>query len=228
VTAADKVRLLALAKRAALAGGQLLLNEWTPAGPNQAVRASVGTKSTRTDLVTAADRASEALIVETLLAERPDDAVVGEEGGNRPGKSGLTWVIDPLDGTVNYVYGFPVFCVSVACRDEDGVLVGVVHDPVRRETFTASTGQGAACNGRRLVLADGPVLAEALIGTGFGYSSARRHVQAKLLAAVLPAVRDIRRAGSAALDLCWVASGRLDGIFEAGRRNGTRPPGHSS
>ncbi len=185
-------------------------------GPVESVIDSVSTKSTRTDLVTAADRASEALIVGMLQAERPDDGLLGEEGASRAGTSGLTWVVDPLDGTVNFVYGLPLFAVSVACRDESGALVGVVHDPVRGETFTASAGGGAACNDTALHLGPGPVLAEALVGTGFGYASRRRQEQARLLGTVLPAVRDIRRGGSAALDLCWVAAGRLDAVFEAG------------
>jgi myo-inositol-1(or 4)-monophosphatase len=213
---ADTAALLKLATKAALAGGQLLLSHWTPSGPAPHVLDSVGTKSSRTDLVTAVDRASEELIVACLRAERPDDAILGEEGGSAAGTSGITWVIDPLDGTVNFVYGIPAFSVSIACRDATGTLAGVVHDPLRGETFVATAGGGAACNDLRLRLEPGPDLAEALISTGFGYGSARRGVQAQLLATVLPAVRDIRRGGSAALDLCWVAAARLDGLFEAG------------
>jgi myo-inositol-1(or 4)-monophosphatase len=173
-------------------------------------------KSSRTDLVTDADKASEQLILERLLAARPDDAVLAEEGGVVAGTSGLRWVVDPLDGTINFLYGFPAFAVSIACLDAEGAVAGVVHDPLRPETFRAARGAGAWLGSERLTVGRGPETGEALIGTGFGYGSDRRAAQARLLTGVLPAVRDIRRSGSAALDLCYVAARRLDAFYEAG------------
>lgn len=179
-------------------------------------RIEVATKSSSTDMVTEIDRASEALIVEGLRRARPGDAVLGEEGATSAGTSGVRWVIDPLDGTTNYLYRLPAFAVSIAAHLDGEPLVGVVHDPTHGDTFSALAGQGSWRNGALLRRAPSPTLDRALIGTGFGYDSARRAAQARLLPAVLPAVRDIRRVGAAALDLCWVADGRLDGFYEAG------------
>jgi myo-inositol-1(or 4)-monophosphatase len=212
----DPGDLLDLAQAVARDAGRLLLDRFSAAGPTQAVTDSVRSKSSRTDLVTEADRASEQLIIRELIEERPHDAILAEEGGSTSGTSGLTWVVDPLDGTINFVYGFPVFAVSIACRSDSGTLAGVVHDPSRNETFTAAAGGGAFRDGVRLELGPGPGIDEALIGTGFSYRSERRWSQGRLLAHVLPQVRDIRRAGAAAIDLCWVAAGRLDGFYEAG------------
>lgn len=208
--------LVDLATGVAVEAGQLLLERWSDSGPSEAVTDSVRTKSSRTDLVTEADDASQRLILARLAKARPDDGIVAEEGGSHGGSSGLTWVIDPLDGTINFVYGFPIFGISIACQDGATSIAGVVHDPVRRETFTASADGGAWRNGERLDLAPGPELGEALVGTGFSYRTERRKDQARLLATVLPRVRDIRRAGAAAIDLCWVAAGRLDAFYEAG------------
>ncbi len=212
----DPGDLLDLARAVALDAGRLLLDRFSAAGPTQAVTDSVRSKSSRTDLVTEADRASEQLIIRELIEERPNDAILAEEGGSTSGTSGLTWVVDPLDGTINFVYGFPVFAVSIACRSDSGTLAGVVHDPSRDETFTATAGGGAFRDGVRLALGPGPGIDEALIGTGFSYRSERRRSQGRLIAHVLPHVRDVRRAGAAAIDLCWVAAGRLDGFYEAG------------
>jgi myo-inositol-1(or 4)-monophosphatase len=208
--------LLGLAADLAEAAGRLLLGHFPAGGPSRAVTESIASKSTITDLVTAADRASEQLIVGRLASERPDDGILAEEGSESRSRSGLTWVIDPLDGTINFVYGLPVFGVSIACRDDEGSRVAVVQDPLRSETFTAVRGGGAARNGVPLRLGPGPRLGEALIGTGFSYGAGRRGEQAALLANVISQVRDIRRGGAAALDLCWVAAGRLDGHYEAG------------
>jgi myo-inositol-1(or 4)-monophosphatase len=212
----DLLALAALAEELAHEAGALLLGYYDGAGPSEALTSSVRSKSTHTDLVTEADRASEQMIVTRLRSERPDDAVLGEEGGSHAGSSGLTWVVDPLDGTINFVYGFPVFCVSIACQAGDERLVGAVFDPLRGETFTAVTGRGAALNGESLRISAGPPLSEALVATGFGYEAERRRAQARLLEAVLPEVRDIRRAGAAALDLCWLAAGRVDACYESG------------
>ena len=182
-------------------------------------------KSSRTDLATDADRASEELVRTMLAAVRPDDALLGEEGGARPGTSGLTWVVDPLDGTTNFVYDFPLWSVSVAVVDDAGTVAGAVHHPLGGETFSAARGRGAWLGDRWLEARPAPPLAEALVGTGFAYDAGLRASQARLLATVLPAVRDIRRGGSAALDLCWLAAGRLDGFYEAGLKPWDRAAG---
>lgn len=213
---ADLAKMAKMAMDIAVEAGRAISDRCTAAGPTPAVTGSVRSKSSRTDLVTEADQASEQLIVSRLRAERPHDGILAEEGGSIEGTSGLTWVVDPLDGTINFVYGFPVFGVSIACVSRTATLVGVVHDPTRGETFTAVRGGGAFRDGARLRLDPGPPLSEALIGTGFSYESARRRSEGRLVARVLPQVRDIRRAGAAAIDLCWVAAGRLDGFYEAG------------
>lgn len=174
-----------------------------------------GTKSSPTDAVTEVDRASEQLILSRIRTARPDDSVLGEEGASIEGTTGLRWVVDPLDGTVNYLYEHPTgWSISLAVEDEAGPLAGVVYDPARDETFTAARGRGALCNGRPITVSACSAAKDALIGTGFSYQSSRREEQARLLVGVLPRIRDIRRAGSAALDLCWVACGRLDGFYE--------------
>lgn len=179
-------------------------------------RAEVVTKSSRTDLVTDVDRASEQLIVEAIRRARPDDAVLAEEGGGHDGTSGLRWVVDPVDGTTNFVYGHPPFAVSIAVEDADGAVVGVVHDAASDEVFTAVRGGGAALDGRPIRCTDTVEVPEALVATGFGYDAGQRARQAGVLVTVAPAVRDIRRHGAAAVDLCWVACGRLDAYYEKG------------
>lgn len=208
--APDLQALLDLAVDVATRAGTLLID-----GIDR-MRTAVGTKSTRTDMVSEMDHAAERLIADALGAARPHDAVVGEEGTDAEGDSGVRWVFDPLDGTTNYLYGFPSWGVSIAAEVDGAAAVGVVHDPTHGETFTARRGAGAWCNGRPLRVEGAPDLATALVGTGFAYDSRRRAEQAALLAHVLPAVRDIRRAGAAALDLCWVALGRLDAFYEQG------------
>ena len=178
---------------------------------------AVSTKTSATDLVTATDRAVEALIEERLLAARPDDGIVGEEGAAAEASSGVTWVVDPIDGTTNFAYDYPAFCTSIAAEIDGLAVVGVVHDPVRHQTFTAVRGGGAFLNGRpAAVRAAGPPLAHALVGTGFGYDADRRAAQGAVLAQVVAHVGDVRRAGSAALDLCTVGCGRLDAYYERG------------
>ncbi len=167
--------------------------------------------------MTRADHASEELIVNTILASRPNDGIVGEEGSRVTGSTGIEWIIDPIDGTTNFVYGYPAFAVSIAASDRDGALVGVVHDPLRDETFSARRGGGAFCNDEPIpTWTASPPLDESLLATGFGYRPAMRAAQASLLADVLANVRDVRRGGSAALDLCSVAVGRVDLYYEAG------------
>jgi myo-inositol-1(or 4)-monophosphatase len=182
-------------------------------------------KSSVTDPVTDADRGSEALIRELLREARPDDAIVGEEGDPETGDSGLRWVVDPLDGTVNFLYGIPLFCVSIACEDDAGALVAVVHDPLRDETFTASRGDGARLGERRLAVRPAVEPARALVATGFSYEEGRRVRQAAIAAQLLPRVRDIRRGGAAALDLAWLAAGRWDAFYEHGLQRWDRAAG---
>jgi myo-inositol-1(or 4)-monophosphatase len=176
----------------------------------------LGMKSSTTDMVSDADRAAEETIAEVLARERPDDSLVAEEGSREGGSSGRRWVVDPLDGTTNYLYGFPAWCVSVALEDGDGGLAGVVHDPWRGETFRAARGGGADLNGDPIRVRDHDDLATALVATGFGYDPARRVRQGAVLAKILGSIRDIRRLGAAAADLCYVACGRFDAYFERG------------
>lgn len=176
----------------------------------------VDRKSSATDLVSDADRAAERSIADGLRSERPDDGVLGEEGAAVRAESGRTWLVDPLDGTTNYLYGYPAWSVSVALENDEGVLVGVVHDPARDETFRAIRGKGAELNGVAVGVRDHNRLETALVATGFGYSAELRAEQARTLTRVLPRIRDVRRGGSAALDLSWLACGRLDGYFERG------------
>lgn len=181
-----------------------------------AVRTDVGTKSTGTDMVSEMDRAAERRIVDHIRSQRPDDAIIGEEGADQRGSTGVRWIVDPLDGTTNYLYGVPAYAVSVAVEVDGRVAAGVVHDPSHGDLFTAVTGQGAMRNGRPLVLGGDITLGTALVGTGFGYAPARRRWQGRVVAELLGEVRDVRRFGAAALDLCWVACGRLDVYFERG------------
>lgn len=180
------------------------------------------TKSSDVDPVTRMDADSEALLRRLIAAERPDDAVLGEEGDHRPGTSGLTWVLDPIDGTVNYLYGVASWAVSVAVvlgpPDPAAwtVVAGAVHSVADGRTWTAGRGEGATLDGAPLRVNAPVPLATSLVGTGFGYAAPRRAAQARVLTHVLPRVRDVRRLGSAAIDLCLVASGGLDAYYERG------------
>lgn len=221
VRVSGEEELLDIAVEAALMAGGLLL-ERVSRGAEQGITS----KSTPTDLVSEADFASERAIRELLEARRPQDGFLGEEGGGTEGSSGLSWVVDPLDGTVNFLFGIPHWCVSVAVRDERGTLAGVVYDPGREELFTATHDtparllgpagtielEGAsAVSGRA---AEGQSLATAMLATGLAYDAEVRAAQAQVLAELAPLVRDIRRFGSAALDLTWTAAGRYDAYFE--------------
>jgi myo-inositol-1(or 4)-monophosphatase len=176
----------------------------------------ISAKSTPTDLVSEADVATERLIRARLEAARPDDAILGEEGDDRSGTTGLRWVVDPLDGTVNFLFGIPQWCVSIACEDDYGALVGVVYDPMRDETWAATRDGEATLNGARVRASARGELATALVGTGFGYAADVRESQARVVARLLPRVRDVRRFGAAALDLAWAAAGRFDAYYERG------------
>ncbi len=183
--------------------------------------AVVQVKSSPTDIVTQLDRAAEQLIRDRLLAARPADAILGEEGGET-GHGSVRWIVDPLDGTVNYLYGLPDWAVSIAAEVDGAVVAAAVCVPLRRAMFTATLGGGAWLESEwnagplRLACNSGIPLASALVATGFGYAASQRAVQGQVAAAVLPQVRDIRRTGSAANDLCSVAAGYVDAYYEQG------------
>jgi myo-inositol-1(or 4)-monophosphatase len=180
-------------------------------------RDAVELKSSATDMVSEVDRGAEALITAILEAARPDDGLLGEEGASKVGTSGVRWVVDPLDGTTNYLFGVPQYSVSIAAEIDGDPVVGVVIDPSRHETWAARRAGGARCNGVPCRVADGrSTLETALVSTGFGYRRDRRAWQAQVAAGLIPAVRDLRRFGSAALDLCWVAGARVDAYYEWG------------
>jgi myo-inositol-1(or 4)-monophosphatase len=205
--------LLVVAQEAARAGAEVLM-------PRFGRERALASKSSPTDLVSEADLASERAIRAVLAKRRPDDGVLGEEGtGDVAGSTGLRWVVDPLDGTIDYLYGIPQWCVSVAVEDDDGGVAGVVLDPLRDELFAAVRGTGAWLNGSALAAREpgsAPALGAALVATGFGYDTDVRRAQGAIVADLLPHVRDIRRAGSAALDLVWTAAGRCDAYYEFG------------
>jgi len=250
VTTPDANELLALAAETAVAAGRLLADRGALARPEV-----VQTKSSRTDVVTEMDRQAEALITGRIRAERPGDAILGEEGGETHGASAagagegpaataaVRWIVDPLDGTVNYLYGLADWAVSIAAEADGAIVAGVVAVPLHGEMFLAVRGQGAwlrsgpglhsATGGDRTAGGRGPAggqpggsarlrcnqgvpLARALVGTGFGYLPGRRRVQGEVVSALLPRIRDIRRGGSASVDLCMVAAGRLDAYYERG------------
>jgi myo-inositol-1(or 4)-monophosphatase len=177
----------------------------------------IETKSSPTDLVSEADVAAEHLIRERLLGERPADGILGEEGSDTSGTSGLRWIVDPLDGTTNFLFGIPQWGVSIAVEDEQGMLAGVVYDPMRDELWAAVRGAGPTLDGEPLDPRErADDLATALVCTGFGYEADVRRAQAEIAGRLLPEVRDIRRLGSAAIDLAWTAAGRYDAYFERG------------
>jgi myo-inositol-1(or 4)-monophosphatase len=211
----DPVELLELASSAAQEAAELLLSR------HGDVRV-VETKSSPTDIVTEMDGAAEELIRHRILADRPGDAILGEEGGQTGAAGHVRWIVDPLDGTVNYLYGLPEWAVSIAAEVSGTVVAGVVCAPLQRDTYKAAIGGGAwlhsgwqpapvplSCN-------TGIDLADALVATGFSYSAAQRAGQGWVVAQLLPRVRDIRRAGAAAIDLCSLAAGRVDAYYESG------------
>jgi myo-inositol-1(or 4)-monophosphatase len=202
--------LLEVALDLACEAGDLLLTG------RQGEVSTAATKTSPTDIVTTMDAAAEDLVGRRLAEWRPDDGLLAEEGSDRPSSSGIRWIVDPLDGTVNYLYRITHWCVSVAAEDEQGALVGVVHAPVLGMTWTAIRGQGAFRDGRRLRCSEQTELGQAMLATGFGYEASRRATQATVLARVLPNVRDVRRFGSAAIDLCHTAEGVVDVYYERG------------
>lgn len=208
--------LLALAVAVAREAGGVVARGRASAGEH------VDVKSSPVDVVTAVDRASEELIVARLLTVRPDDGILGEEGGTRPGSNGVRWLVDPIDGTVNFLYGVPHYAVSIAAEVDGVVLAGAVLDAATGELFTATRGGGAfryspsAPEPLRLTGSRPRSLGETLVATGFGYRAELRRQQGAVVARLLPQVRDIRRFGSSALDLCSAAAGRVDAYYELG------------
>jgi len=200
--------LLVLAESIAIKAGELLVNRPSKFELDQ--------KSGVFDFATQMDHESEKLIVAEILTARPDDGLIGEEGSNRESKSGVTWVIDPIDGTVNYLYDIPGWCISIAAKDKDGGLVGVVYSPATQSLWKASRGGGAFLNGNPIKCNDPVGLDRALVGSGFAYDIEKRKIQAALVTRLLPQIRDLRRLGACAVDICHVASGSLDAYFEAG------------
>lgn len=211
----DLPALLSLAVATAREAAELVRLGRAGAGDDVAV------KSSPVDVVTAVDTASEHLIVGRLLGARPDDGVLGEEGAQRAGTSGVRWVVDPIDGTVNFLYDLPAYAVSIAAEVDGVVRAGVVLNVATGELFTAVAGGGAflstpaAPEPVRLTASGATALEQALVATGFGYRVEQRRAQGAVVAALLPRVRDIRRHGSAALELCAVAAGRVDAYYEA-------------
>lgn len=206
--------LLELAWSAALEAGAFLRDD-------RPALLQVEAKSSPQDAVSEMDRGSEQRIIAAILAVRPHDGVLGEEGGERIGSSGVRWIVDPLDGTVNYLYEHPTWAVSIAAEVDGVVEVGVVAAPMLGETFFAVAGRGSWLidehgHTRRLHVRACPDISMALVATGFGYDAARRRAQGALVADLVGTVRDIRRNGAAALDLSWLAAGRLDAYYERG------------
>jgi myo-inositol-1(or 4)-monophosphatase len=201
---------LELAERAARAAGEVLLSYYGRAPEG------LESKTSATDPVSDADREAERVIRELLEAERPDDGLMGEEGSRSPAPSGRRWIVDPLDGTVNFLYGLRAWGVSIALEDEEGLAVGVVFNPVSGECFEAERGKGATVNGEPIHVTGCRSLDRAMVATGFSYESERRADQAEILVSLLPRIRDLRRAGAAALDLAYVAAGRADAFYERG------------
>lgn len=198
--------LLKLAESVARAAGSHLMNR--PSSFTFTEKSSV------VDFATQMDQQSEELIVKQILAVRADDGIIAEEGAAKPSKSGITWVIDPLDGTVNYLYGLPGWNVSIAAKDADGVLVGVVYAPSINGFWSAIRGEGAKYNGNKIKCNDPVTLDKSLLATGFAYDLNLRVSQGDTMAKLLPKIRDLRRNGAAAVDLCYVAMGAIDGYFE--------------
>jgi myo-inositol-1(or 4)-monophosphatase len=209
VTEVDDHQLLDIAREAARAGARELTVRFGRGAEG------VHAKSTPTDLASEADLAAESAIREVLARRRPQDAVLGEEEG-ATGHGARRWVVDPLDGTINFLFGVPAFAVSVACEDASTTIAGVVLDPVRGECFEATRSGPATLNGAPIRASERSDLATALVATGFGYDAGVRVRQAEVVARVLPRARDIRRVGAAALDLVWCACGRWDAYYERG------------
>ena len=205
----DLEELLQLAKEIAISGAVVHRS-----GLEKVI--SAHTKSTELDLVSEIDIETERVIVENILRKRPNDSIIGEEGNNHSGNSGICWIIDPLDGTVNYLHHYPAFGISIGIEVDNVGVVGVVYDTYREQMYCGSIDRKAVCDGKNISVSDCDFMQSALIGTGFLPNREVRVLQGKILAEVLPNVLDIRRSGSPVIDLCRVASGVLDGFYEFG------------
>ena len=199
--------LVAIAEQVARAAGHLLMDR-----PDSF---TLTEKSSAVDFATQMDEQAERLIVKSLLAVRPDDGIIAEEGAAQQSKSGITWVIDPLDGTVNYLYGLPGWNISIAAKDKEGVVAGVVYAPSVGALWKAAKGGGAFLNNKAIKCNDPINLNMALIATGFSYDLELRKEQGARIQRLIPQIRDIRRNGAAAVDLCYVAMGAVDAYFES-------------
>ena len=200
--------LRAIAEQLARAAGDMAL-----AGRKSGI-VTATTKSSPTDMVTQYDKASEDMITAGLRELRPDDGIVGEEGASREGTSGITWHIDPIDGTSNFYFDIPMWAVSTGAVDDNGPIAGAVYAPALGDMFTAARGEGATLNGNRISVRENTLLSDALVCTGFSYHVSQREAHARRVATMVGQIRDIRRFGAAAIDLCFVACGRLDAYFE--------------
>lgn len=199
--------LIAIAEQVARAAGQLLMDR-----PDSF---TLTEKSSAVDFATQMDQQAEKLIVESLLMTRPHDGIIAEEGAEKQSKSGITWVIDPLDGTINYLYGLPGWNISIAAKDKDGVIAGVVYAPTQGALWKATKGFGAYLNDNKIKCNDPINLNMALIATGFSYDLELRKEQGARIERLIPQIRDIRRNGAAAVDLCYVAMGAVDAYYES-------------
>ncbi|MFH1305848.1 MAG: inositol monophosphatase family protein [Candidatus Omnitrophota bacterium] len=200
-------RLKSLAEEAALEAGRFIL------GRMGKVR-EVFRKEGQNNLVTDVDKASEKMIIAKVRKNFPSHSILAEEGGSYSSEGGFKWIIDPLDGTTNYTHAFPIFCVSIAVTLKDSVRIGVVYDPSRDELFTAEEGGGAFLNGKRIKVSETVRTADSLVATGFAYGSEGKNANIGYFKKIMNRVQAIRRAGSAAIDLCYVACGRFDGFWE--------------
>lgn len=210
MTGANHAELLQIARSLAVEAGDLV------ATGRASGSITSESKSTVTDMVTEYDRAAEALIVGRLRTLRPTDGIIGEEGTDTEGSSGIRWLVDPIDGTTNYLYDLPGYAVSIAAADEQGAVVGAVYIPALRELYSAQRGGGAMLNDMPITCSALSDPTTALVATGFSYHPERRAAQARRVSRMIHAVRDIRRMGAASVDLCFVAAGRLDAYFEEG------------
>lgn len=200
--------LRAIAEQLARSAGDMALNG------RKSGDVTATTKSSPTDMVTQYDKASEEMVTNGLRTLRPDDGIVGEEGASREGKSGITWHIDPIDGTSNFYFDIPMWAVSIGAVDEHGPIAGAVYAPALGDMFTASRGDGATLNGSPISVRSNSLLGDALVGTGFSYHADKRDIHGRRVAQMMMHIRDIRRLGAAAIDLCFVACGRYDAYFE--------------
>lgn len=215
---AETAELRRLAVELARLGGTVAADGWhrdTASGVTRSAM-TAATKTSATDIVTLHDRAAEDAMVTVLSDRRPNDAVLGEEGTAHPGTSGRSWFLDPIDGTTNFLYGLPAWSTSVAVGDADGMLAGAVYVPSTGDLFSAARGGGATRNGVPIHASGETDLALALVATGFAYDPARRTAQARRFTGMAAAIRDLRRGGSAAIDLCYAAGGLVDAYFEDG------------